>query len=101
MNPIQLPLFLRLKDCGDVVRYESVVKMQSQFEKIDVENEEYDAWDALGTRLRLSVQESTDWLRVDSTNPEPTQLAKAIAEFARLQGVPADMSNRSFAGGHL
>jgi hypothetical protein len=39
---------VRLKDCGDVVRYDSVAKMRSDFEQIEVENEEYEAGDAVG-----------------------------------------------------
>jgi len=93
MNQAQLPVFVKLKDCGDVVRYDSVAKMQSDFERIDVENEEYEAWDAVGTRLKMSVQTSSDWLRIESLpNPQPEQLAEAIREFARLQGVDTDAS---------
>ena len=90
MNQIQLPIFVRLKDCGDVRCYDSISKMH--FEQIDVEYEEYEAWDATGIRLRLSVQKSSDWLRVEpTTESEPDQLAKAITEFARLQGVDVDI----------
>jgi hypothetical protein len=93
MSQIQLPIFVRLKDCGDVVCYGSIPKMQAYFEKIDVENEEYEAWDAVGTRLTLSVQKSSDWLRIEpTTKSEPEQLAKAITEFARLQAVDADIA---------
>jgi hypothetical protein len=92
MNRIQLPIFVRLKDCGDVVRYDAIPKMQGCFEQIDVEYEEYEAWDAAGMRLRLSVQKSSDWLRVEpTTESEPKQLAKAISEFARLQEVDVDI----------
>jgi hypothetical protein len=93
MNQVRLPVFVRLKDCGDVVRYDAIEKLQSHFEQIDVENEEYEAWDATGTRLDLSVQESDEWLRIDPVpNPQPEQLAEAINEFARLQGVGVDVS---------
>jgi hypothetical protein len=93
MNQVQLPVFVRLKDCGDVVRYDSIAKMQNHFEQIDVENEEYVAWDAAGTRLKMSVQASSDWLRIESLpNPQPEQLAEAIREFARLQGVDTNAS---------
>jgi hypothetical protein len=92
MNRIQLPVFVRLKDRGDVLRYDSISKMQDYFEQIDVENEEYEAWDGAGTSLRLSVHKSSDWLRVEATTKsEPEQLAKAISEFAHLQGVEVDV----------
>jgi hypothetical protein len=93
MAELSLPLFVRLKDCGDVVCYDSIASMQTYFEPIDVENEEYEAWDAAGTRLQLSVKKSADWLRVESTEKsEPEQLASAIAAFAQLQGVHLDVS---------
>jgi hypothetical protein len=92
MNPVQLPVFVRRKDCGDIARYDSIAKMKSGFERIDVQNDEYEAWDALGTRLKLSVQKSDDWLRIDaSPNSQPEQLAGAITEFASLQGVDVDI----------
>jgi hypothetical protein len=77
------------------VRYVSIAKMQSDFEQIDVENEEYEARDAAGTRLQMGIQTSSEWLRIASL-PEPQleQLAEAITEFAPLQGVDADASLR-------
>jgi hypothetical protein len=94
MNQILVPVFVRLKDCGDVVRYDSVAKMQSDFERIDVENAEYEARDAMGARLNLSVQESDDWLLIEpAPNPQPEGLSKAIMEFARVQGIEIDDSS--------
>lgn len=93
MNPVQLPVFVSLKDCGDVVRYDSIAKMKNHLEQIDVENGEYEAWDALGARLNLSVQKSDDWLRIVSLpKPQPEQLTNAIMEFARLRGVDVDVA---------
>lgn len=90
---ITFPVFVKLKDCGEVACYDSIASMQSHFEQIDVENEEYEVWDGAGIRLRLSVRRSTDWLEVENTErSEPEQLASAIAEFARLQGVGLDTS---------
>lgn len=93
MAHIPLPIFVRLKDCGEVVRYDSLASMQTQLEPIDVENEEYEAWDTAGTLLRLSVKKSAAWLLVESTEKsEPDRLASAIAEFARLQDMDLDVS---------
>ena len=91
MNTIQFPVFVRLKDCGDVVRHDSFAKMQSDLEQIDIENDEYEAWDAAGTQLKLSVQESDEWLRLDPLpKSQPDQLAEVIMAFARREGVDAD-----------
>lgn len=93
MNQVTLPVFVRLKDCGEVVRYDSIASMQTHFEQIDVENDEYEAWDSAGIRLQLSVKNSSDWLQVENTKrSEPDRLANAISEFARLQGVGLDTS---------
>jgi hypothetical protein len=98
MDHLQLPIFVRLNDCGDVVRYDSIAKMQYDFEQIDVENGEYDAWDAVGTPLKLSVQASDEWLRIEaSPNSKSAQLADAITEFALLQGIYVD-PERSLEG---
>jgi hypothetical protein len=64
MSEFQSPIFVLLKDCGEVRRYNSVREMQYDFEEVDVENEEYGTWDALGTPLHLSVQKGAEWLRV-------------------------------------
>jgi hypothetical protein len=67
--------------------------MQNYFEQIDVENEEYEAWDSLGTPVKLSVQRGTEWLRVEPRGtPAPGQLTDAIREFARLEGVQVESS---------
>jgi hypothetical protein len=67
--------------------------MQYDFEEVDVENEEYEAWDAAGTPLHLSVQKGPEWLRVEpGGTPAPRQLADAIREFARVEAVPIESS---------
>ena len=93
MSQFQLPILVRLKDRGEVRRYNSVRDMQDYFEQIDVENKEYEAWDAVGTPLELSVQKGAGWLRVEpGGTPTPRQLTDAIREFARLEGVPVESS---------
>jgi len=70
--------------------------MQYDFEQIDVEYKEYDAWDASGIPLTLSVQKMAAWLRLEPTGPpKPQQLVDAIKEFARLQSVEVDTSKLS------
>ncbi len=62
--------------------------MQYHFEQVDVEGEEYEAWDAVGTPLQLSVQKGAEWLQVEPRGtPAPRELADAIREFARLEAV--------------
>jgi hypothetical protein len=93
MNQVLFPVFVKLKDSGDVVRYDSIAKMKNHCEKIDVENGEYEVWDASGAHLALSVQDSSQWLRIERIPiSQPEQLAKAITEFARLKDVDVDIS---------
>ncbi|HYL92532.1 MAG TPA: hypothetical protein VEW69_05180 [Alphaproteobacteria bacterium] len=88
----EFPVFVLAKDCGDVRKYSSVHEMQCYFEKIDVENDEYEAWDANGMRLSLSIQTPL-WLSVKSAgSQQPEELRIAISGFARIQDVEADMS---------
>jgi len=93
MNNFDFPVFVKLRDCGDVRSYHSVAEMQRNFEEIDVENGEYEAWDAKATPLKLSVQKQAAWLVVEPAGkPQPELLANAIAEFARIQNVQVDTS---------
>jgi hypothetical protein len=89
-----------------VRRYDSVIDMQHHLEQIDVENEEYEAWDEKGDPLILSVQVPSPkvpllrreymsrgyspviWLRLDRSEAgNQGELADAIADFARRNQV--------------
>jgi hypothetical protein len=97
---VGFPVFLRTEDSGEVKGYGSIAEMQSDIEKIDVENGEYDAWDVAGTPLAMRVEEPA-WLRLEpSASPQPPQLATAITEFAGRAGVEVDtaaLSRQEFA----
>jgi hypothetical protein len=68
-NAISFPIYLLLKDCGDVITFASSEKMQGDLEAIDVENNEYEAWDADGRLLQLRVaSEKFDWLQITKTD---------------------------------
>lgn len=68
-----------------MMSHRSLSEAQAGLEEVDVENAEYEAWDAAGTPLMLGVQESI-WLRIQPVSaPEPQQLAEAISEFARAR----------------
>ena len=83
----EFPIFLRTRDSGEVKAYSSVIDMELDLEEIDVENGEYEAWDAGGIPLALSVQREKIWLRLAvAAAPQPEQLILAIAERARRAG---------------
>jgi hypothetical protein len=62
--------------------------MTRMFEKIDIENDEYEAWDSAARPLRMSVKQTQDWLDLEpADHSEPEQLRNAIRAFARIQNV--------------
>jgi hypothetical protein len=85
---ITFPFLVIEKDSGDILRFESIVEMQHYLERIDVENNEYAAWDANGNPLRLVVQEPT-WLKVVSgaDNQDTPGLGDSLRSFARVRKV--------------
>jgi hypothetical protein len=77
------PILVLEKDSGDILKFDSVAQMQRNLERIDVENDEYAAWDADGKSVRLLVQEPT-WLKVvpapESTVPDLRDSLRRFAE---------------------
>jgi hypothetical protein len=64
---LQFPVYVLLKDCGDVKEFLSIDELH-WMEAIDVENGEYDAWDSLGRFLQLSVDKlQKGWLKIEAT----------------------------------
>jgi hypothetical protein len=87
----EFPVFLRIRDSGEVKAYRSIIEMESHLEEIDVQNDEYEAWDAGGVPLALSVQQEKIWLRLAvAAAPQPEQLTMAIAKYARRAGLDID-----------
>ena len=99
----KFPVFVRARDSGEIHSFASAVEMRGEFEKTDVENNEYEAWDADGRRLLRSVSApDREWLRMDATENEPRteELADAIREFARSRNVQvnsSELSRREFS----
>ena len=83
MSLLKHPVFVRFKGSGEVRRYNSAADRQSFFEPIDIENDEYEAWDAAATPLALSVKSKPNWLGIEPAGtPQPEQLTRALANFA-------------------
>ncbi|HTC92832.1 MAG TPA: hypothetical protein VK699_05215 [Terriglobales bacterium] len=55
---IQFPIYVLMKDCEEVRCYRSLPEL-NWMEAIDVENEEYQAWDASGRVLQLTAANVT------------------------------------------
>jgi hypothetical protein len=85
---ITFPVLVFEKDSGDILRFESIAEMQRYLERIDVENNEYAAWDVNGSPLRLVVQEPA-WLNLvgEANNQETPDLGDSLKNFARARHV--------------
>src|SRR5947207_84501 len=99
MAEISLPLFVRAKDSGEVYKFGSMYEMQHALEKIDVENQEYEAWDRHGTPVELIVEEPI-WLKVvpASEKKDDRLLRDALFQFAQAVGVqlPEELTPNTF-----
>src|SRR5579859_7369218 len=85
---VAFPVLLLEKDSGDLMRFNSVAEMQKQLERIDVENEEYLAWESSGRPITMMVEEPL-WLKLESKAEEPDTagLFSALQRFAESRGV--------------
>jgi len=87
---VEYPVFLKERDprVQEVRVYFSTTRLQDNLEAVDVENEEYLAWDAWGNVLRLDVAPGRrDWLRLTPTKMADMEgLRRAIASYAEVVG---------------
>lgn len=93
---VNFPVYVLAKDCGEVSRFNSIEEMQRQLEEIDVENDEYTAWDRTGTLLKLSVQKPV-WLRIEpeALQSQQSQLRDALMQYAAALGVEVKIEDAS------
>jgi hypothetical protein len=88
---VQFPVFILAKDCAEITCFESIQELQRQLEEIDVQNEEYLAWDKVGNPVKLSVQKPL-WLKLemveDSSQPS---LRDSLQKYAATLGIKLDI----------
>ena len=86
---IDFPVFVLAKDSGEILRYNSLVEMLHDMERIDVENEEYLAWDANERPIRMTVGRLPGlWLELDAASkPDRAGLLSALRYFAERRGI--------------
>jgi hypothetical protein len=64
---VAFPTYLR-DDANDVMSFSSLETMQGYLEAVDVENDEFEAWDADGIVLALKVEpQKSEWLQITRT----------------------------------
>jgi len=87
VRPIIFPIFVLAKDCGEISEYISFEKLQRQLEEIDVENNEYEAWDKHGEPLRLFVKKMPTWLEIEPMAESSISLRDAILAYGNSVGI--------------
>lgn len=93
---VQFPVFLtaRFGRSTDIRSFSSVEAMESYLEPIDVEDDEYLAWDSEGVALRFKVDISSSgrhWLRLIATGVMDLDgLCEAISRHALKLGIILD-----------
>ncbi len=85
---VTFPMLVLERDSGDILKFESLAEMQGYLERIDVENNEYAAWDANGRPASLLVQEPV-WLKVapgpEGGGPDLRDSLRRFAESHRVR----------------
>ena len=65
MSGFVFPVYVRAKDDGSVMEFPTQAAIEQHLEAIDVENAEYEAWDATGRCLELSARKTRrEWLKI-------------------------------------
>src|SRR5882757_7740385 len=88
---VVFPVFVLAKDSREILCFSSLAEMQNYLERIDIENDEYEAWDANAWPIRMRVEEPL-WLRLElkDEGPDPAGLLSDLRHFSKLAGVTLD-----------
>lgn len=89
---VNYPIIVLSKDSGEVSIYQTFEELEHAVEKIDIENNEYKAWDANGHALMLGVQKPS-WLCVELSDLDESGLRAAITEFISSLGIPHEQTD--------
>jgi hypothetical protein len=93
---VTFPVIVLEQDSGNFMRFISLAEMHKQLERIDVENEEYLAWESSGRPITMTVEEPL-WLKLEARTEEPdtARLFSALQRFAESRGVSLQAADRS------
>lgn len=87
------PVYVLLKDIGEIVKCASVSEIQYHFERIDVEDGELITWDATGSPVILGTQEPV-WISLKTEEKdESEQLKRALLRYAQSVGIEPDSAD--------
>lgn len=88
VDAIAFPVFIVSKDRKALRKFTSLEELCQNLEQIDVENEEYDAWDGAGFRLEMFVKSEKLWLGIRPTTREVPEFREALIRFAATSAIP-------------
>lgn len=90
------PVYVLMKDCGDVMKFSSREAMQQDLEPTDIENGEYAAWDRNGSVLTLSVSKPKSvWLKIVNSGNRVSEPELAVLRAkAEAQAGPDAIFNK-------
>jgi hypothetical protein len=93
---IAFPMLVLVKDSGELLRFDSIAEMQHHLERIDVENDEYLAWESSGRPIHMTVLEPL-WLKLESKAEEPDTagLFSALQRFAESRRVKLEAGDQN------
>lgn len=84
---VLFPVFVVMKDCGEISVFHTLDDLQNSLEPMDVENGEYDAYDGTGTPVRLVAAQEPTWLTFERVY--------ALSAFESLEDAVAQYAARS------
>jgi hypothetical protein len=90
LEDVVFPVYVLAKDCGEVMRFDAPLEL-NYLEAIDVENDEYEAWDGRGRVLRLTAS-NIGGVRSGDITVSATELATDLAKFKKLAKVAKKVS---------
>lgn len=72
MRQVNYPVYVYARDCHEFETIASYSDLLGRLEPVDIDNEEYWAWDADGRPLKLSAEwKSGDWLIITHAEELP------------------------------
>jgi hypothetical protein len=94
---VEFPVFVVSRDSGEMVKFADAREIERRFERIDVENGEFVAWDRQARRVSLEVREGPRWLALGIGEQAMPEFQAALRRFAGVFGLEVGREDPSAA----